>query len=273
MKFSVLASGSKANSLYVESHDQAILVDCGLSYKQTALRIAEVGGDVAKVKAIIITHEHGDHVKGLAVTAKKLEVPIYCSQGTSEALNLLNSKSSELVKIVQGFDIEEIAGFTVSFYPAVHDSHEPIFVTLKCRQFFKLGVLTDMGKINQHVLFAMKDLNALVLEANYDEELLEICEYPWEVKQRIRSSHGHLSNEQAVKFLEEINTDKLRHLVLAHISENSNSSQKVLDTVKRGFSEWTQLKNLLLGSVNTPTHLIDCSSGSSDELGLYSRVA
>ena len=260
MKFSVLSSGSKANCTLLESDDVRVLIDCGLSAKQTELRLQEVGVSPASISAILITHEHSDHIAGLDVFARRHRIPVYLTQGTLEAYNeiLGRSKRGTLSspnhcspnhcspnpferRIVPRGASFAVGTLEVSPFAVSHDAAEPVGY-----RFSQNGIVfvqcTDLGRVTQGVRDALKGAHGIVLEANHDEDLLRSCEYPWEVKERILSNQGHLSNHTSGHLLSEILHSDLLHVVLGHLSEHSNRPDVALSTIdtylpqKREFS-------------------------------------
>jgi phosphoribosyl 1,2-cyclic phosphodiesterase len=201
------------------------LIDCGLSAKQAALRLASIGVDANSIDAIIVTHEHRDHIQGVSVFSRRHEVPVYANIQTSEFIVNIWQE----VPFVTGkpFTIKDV---TLSPFRIIHDAVDPVGFRVSSGGS-TLAVATDLGKATPLVVDAIAGCHALVLEANYDSQLLQECEYPWQVKQRIASSHGHLSNREAAELLEEVLHDELQIVVLGHLSENSNSPASALATV------------------------------------------
>ncbi len=222
MRFSVLTSGSRANCTYLESGDTRILIDCGLSAKQTERRLESVGVDPRSLNAIIVTHEHRDHIHGVPVMSRKFKLPVYANRGAARSLRGLFAL--EFFETGRAFSIGEmdIAPFSI-----VHDASDPVGFSISARGI-KFSQATDLGKVTPLVRESLRGSNALVLESNHDEEMLRSCDYPWELKQRISSSHGHLSNDCASSFLAEIMHGDLEHVVLGHLSENSNTPELAL---------------------------------------------
>ena len=212
MFFSVLASGSNANSTYVDGGSTRVLVDCGLSARQTCKRLLYRGIAPESLDAIVVTHEHSDHIRGISVLSRKYKIPVYANCAAAECL--------ENVYAVEQFSTSEpfaIGGISFTPFSVVHDARDPVGFVLESAGF-KLGHATDMGKVTPLVRHVLEGCNALVLESNHDRDLLYQCGYPWPLKQRIDSSHGHLSNEAAAALLQEMMHPELFHVVLAHLS-------------------------------------------------------
>jgi phosphoribosyl 1,2-cyclic phosphodiesterase len=225
MKFTVLASGSRANCTYIASGNEAILIDCGLSLRQVKARLQSRGLDIGRVSAVLVTHEHSDHIAGLSVLAERYRLPIYASRGTAEHLGM----AKQLRPFETGLPFE-CGRFQIEPFQVSHDAEDPTGFVIRADDA-KLVYATDLGRVTPLVRSAVRDANALILESNHDEDLLLACSYPWHIKQRIRSSHGHLSNHAAAALLKETVHPGLSVVALAHISENSNTPEAVLQTV------------------------------------------
>ena len=256
MQFSVLSSGSKANSTYFEANGTGILIDCGLSAKQTEIRLRMLGIDPETLDGIIVTHEHGDHIRGLSVLSRRWEIPIYANELTADFFD--NIYAVELFNTGENFSVGNL---DISNFSVLHDAYDPVGFFIEA-EGLKFTHATDLGRVTPQVRDAMFCSNALVLESNHDAEMLETCFYPWEVKQRIASSRGHLSNLQAGEALRDIFHNELLHVVLGHLSENSNTQGAALDTV----AEYVDLDRFLsfeCGTVTGPTDLIQVGEASS----------
>ncbi len=240
MKFSVLSSGSKANCTLIEAGETRVLVDCGLSAKQTEARLAAIGVEPTTLKAIVITHEHSDHIAGLDVFARRHKLPVYLTEGTREAYDVYlasatrdraaPAKAFERCLIPRGSTFS-IAGIEVLPFSVSHDAAEPVGFRFS-REGLVYVQCTDLGRVTTGVKEALRGAHAMCLESNHDEELLRSCEYPWNVKERILSNQGHLSNHTAGNLLFEIMHSDLNHVVLGHLSEHSNRPDVALSTVE-----------------------------------------
>ena len=231
MKVSVLGSGSKANCSYFESQGVSILVDCGLTAKQTELRMRSLGLDPAELDAIIISHEHGDHIRGASVLSRRYELPIYANEATANFLE--NVFEIRHFKTGKDFDLcFRDSSIRIKPFSVVHDAADPVGFVIESNNK-KFSYLTDTGKITTLIKQKVSYSDILILEANYDKDLLSECQYPWELKQRISSSHGHLSTCESAKFLREVDHSGLSHVILVHLSENSNSEIATLNRMKK----------------------------------------
>lgn len=234
MKFSVLATGSKANCTVVQFSDKsAVLVDCGLSAKQTEFRLRQLGVDPASLRGIVVTHEHSDHVRGISVLSRRYSIPVYATEGTEQFVG--TTYYNESIQVGTEF---QIGMGSLMPFPIVHDAHDPVGFVIECAGV-RIGIATDLGRVTEIVRQNLRGCHALLLEANYDPDLLYSCHYPWQVKQRIASAHGHLSNDESSSLLMELWHEDLRHVVLGHLSENSNS----IDAVYQSFETVMKKEN------------------------------
>lgn len=225
MHFALLASGSKANALLVTAPGARILVDCGLSSRQIEERLGRFGVSPDSLDAVLITHEHSDHVAGLPIFLSRHRVPVYMSNGTAE---MLPGLAAERFSTGESFSIGSIK---VRSFALSHDAEEPCgFVFAKDGML--LGLATDSGQVTAEMAEALAGVNSLILEANHDERLLTDCQYPQMVKDRITSRRGHLSNRQAGRFLKKLLHSDFKQVALAHLSENSNTPSQAVETVR-----------------------------------------
>ena len=222
MKVTVLGSGSSGNSILVESARTRLLVDAGFSGRDLERRLLAVGQDPASIDALFVTHEHGDHTKGIGIFARRWATPLYLGERTRIACTSLLS-GSETVLSYSATSPVLIGDLLVEPFITVHDAVDPFAVTVtELSTGEKLGIATDLGRPTVAVRHALKKCDILILEANHDDILLRESVYPWSVKLRISSSHGHLSNRAAAEFVSEIHHDGLACVVLAHMSERAN---------------------------------------------------
>ncbi len=236
MKFSVLGSGSAGNSTIIECGSTRILIDAGLSAKQLCLRLASIGIDPATLSAILLTHEHGDHTRGLRNFLKKHPVPVYATGETAHVVRDQEIPGAiwRTFEAGQGFTINHLS---VESFPIQHDAVDPVGYVV-ANQDFRLGLLSDAGFVTSGVKLRLKNLSALFVEANYDDELLEAdTKRPWAIKQRIASRHGHLSNVQVGELLREIAHPDLTQIVFGHLSSDCNCPKKVTSLFTNLFRE------------------------------------
>lgn len=251
MRFCVLSSGSKANSTYVESGDSAILIDNGLSAKKLEGRLHLAGLNSSKIKAILVTHEHGDHIAGVGTLSRKLRVPIYCNRLTRRCL-----RDGFGFEIFNNSDAFNISGIEVKPFSIIHDAADPVGYVCSA-EGLSFGSVTDLGRVTDVVREALRGVNSLLLESNHDQEMLANCSYTWELKNRISSSYGHLSNDAAAALLQELIHGDLNHVVLGHISENSNTPDLALTTATRYLEHINYEPTLMCGSVYQPSPVFE----------------
>jgi phosphoribosyl 1,2-cyclic phosphodiesterase len=239
--FQVLASGSKGNSILVCSPKTRVLVDAGLSCKELVARLSKTPVPAAKLNALLITHEHSDHVNGAGTLSRRFDLPVYMTRGTLDNLNpKIGLTGVTVFETGKSFEIGDlrIVPFAIS-----HDAAEPSGFIIE-HEGQRLGICTDLGVATQLVKVRLKDCHALVLEANHDVDKLLNGPYPWVLKQRIKSAHGHLSNEEACRLLEEVHHEKLQCVVFAHLSETNNHPDLVRQSCGRlrGYAQWQSVR-------------------------------
>ncbi len=247
MRFSVLSSGSKANCTLVEANGYRLLIDCGLSGRQAEARLASHGVEPSSVSAILVTHEHSDHIHGVGTLSRRHGIPVYANAATAKHIGKV--RGLELFSTGSDFSV---GPFEVTPFSIAHDAVDPVGFVLRA-QGFKFAVVTDLGRVTTLVREHVQGANAIILESNHDQEMLQGCGYSWELKQRISSTHGHLCNDSAGQLLEEIMHPELFHIVLGHLSENSNTPQLALQTTNRYIDQCRDraqgLRTLLCGNV------------------------
>ncbi|HSC69258.1 MAG TPA: MBL fold metallo-hydrolase [Cellvibrio sp.] len=219
LRFASLGSGSRGNSTLVEWSAGTLLIDCGFSVKEANQRLERLGKRAEDLTAILVTHEHADHIKGVAALARRYGLPVYMTPGTYHSRNLGELPDLRLIEAYASFVVD---GLRVIPVAVPHDAREPAQFVFEYMGL-RLGVLTDLGNISAHVEAHYQDLDAMVLEANHDPVMLASGSYPPSLKQRVGGLWGHLSNQQAAGFLQRLNCARLQHLVVAHISQQNNS--------------------------------------------------
>lgn len=221
LRFASLGSGSRGNATLVECGPTLLLVDCGFGAAETERRMARLGVDPRNLAGILVTHEHGDHIAGLGPVARAFEVPVWLSAGTRRGLR--DKVLPVATEIVPDRPFA-IGALEVNPVAVVHDSREPTqFVFSDGRR--RLGVLTDVGAVTAHLEANFAGLDAFMLEANHDLDMLEAGPYPRRLKKRVGGRYGHLNNGQAADLLRAVDCSRLQHLVAAHISEKNNTPE------------------------------------------------
>ncbi|VUD68165.1 Putative metallo-hydrolase YycJ [Thalassocella blandensis] len=225
MKFASLGSGSSGNATLVTDDQTLILIDCGFTIKETVKRLARLGLDPESIDAIIVTHEHSDHVKGVAPLARKYKIPVFMTEGTFASRDYGQFPELHLICHYEPFAVGDIQVHPVA---VPHDAREPAqFVFSKHGQ--RLGILTDLGSVTSHVLEAYQQCHGLLVEANHDVRMLSEGPYPLSLKRRVASAWGHLNNSQTVNLLQDLDLSQIEHLVIGHISRTNNT----VDCVRR----------------------------------------
>ncbi len=223
IQYCSLGSGSKGNATLVAFGDTLIMVDCGFSLKESIKRLELKGIQPQQVKAILVTHEHADHIAGVARLSNRFSIPVWLSKGTSLHKASQKIEDRHIFDSHQGFSIQQIA---VEPIHVPHDAREAtqfIFST----SVGKLGLLTDVGNITPHIINRYRLCDALLLEFNYDHQMLMQGAYPYSLKQRVSGEQGHLSNQQSFDFLNQIDAEQLAQLVIMHVSQENNSSSLI----------------------------------------------
>jgi phosphoribosyl 1,2-cyclic phosphodiesterase len=223
----LLASGSKGNAILVDTGSSKILVDAGLSASEILNRLALIGVEGSQLDAVLISHEHTDHVRGAGALCRKLKIPLFLSYPTCREINHLLNKV-EVVEFESGYPFT-FKDLLIDPFPITHDACDPVGFIIECRDG-KLGIATDLGIATRLVTEKLKDSRILVLEFNHDEEMLLNGPYPWHLKQRIKSRHGHLSNMESAQVLDEIIHPNLEGIFLAHLSEVNNDPSIALNS-------------------------------------------
>ena len=222
LKIIVLGSGSAGNCALVCTGTSRVLIDAGLSATRLLERLAACGVEPDSLSGIFITHEHGDHCKGLEILTKKFPLPILCNARTREMLRP-TLKSEKQWQIIPGHGCFEFAGLEIETISVPHDAADPVGLVLRHHDS-SLGILSDVGHATAVIRQKLRDLDTLFIEANYDSGLLDLdMKRPWSTKQRIQGRHGHLSNDQTASLISEVLTPRLERVLLGHLSQDCNS--------------------------------------------------
>lgn len=222
MQFASLGSGSKGNATLVRASDTLVMIDCGFSVRETVRRMARLHVEPRQLDAILVTHEHSDHSSGVAALSSKFQIPVYLTHGTYSTGRCDGCYEERLFNCE---DTLSIGALSVKAVAVPHDAVEPCQYRLSWGDH-SLGVLTDLGSITPHVIDNFRGCRSLLLEFNHDLAMLREGPYPYHLKHRVGGDWGHLNNQQAVDFLRQIDCTRLRHLVVAHVSEKNNSRER-----------------------------------------------
>lgn len=221
MRFAMLGSGSKGNGTLVDAGGVRVLVDCGFAVREVEARCTRLDFDLASLDAILVTHEHGDHLGGVARMARAYDLPVYLTRGSYQGWR---DREVDDIRFITPHEPFSIAALKVRPFPVPHDAKEP------CQFAFehagkKLGVVSDLGAITQHIRYVLSDCDALLLEANHDPVMLANGPYPQKLKERVGGGLGHLSNTQSAGLVSSVQRARLQHLVLTHLSEQNNTPE------------------------------------------------
>ncbi|MES2996457.1 MAG: MBL fold metallo-hydrolase [Verrucomicrobiota bacterium] len=256
IRFVILGSGSGGNSAVVECGKTRLLVDAGLSAKQIILRLAQVGIPPETLAGILLTHEHGDHVRGLKTFLSKYPLPVYATNRTAQVVReMITGSTWRTFESGTEFLIGEI---TIRSFTVHHDAVDPVGFVLEyaTRRF---GFVSDAGHVTRSMIDSLRDLHVLFIEANYDDDLLMLdTKRPWATKQRISSRHGHLSNSQVEELLREISHPALRRVVLGHLSSDCNKPDLVLGRLTACVAALGHTVSLHCAIQEAPTEWFDC---------------
>ena len=220
MRFTSLGSGSSGNALVVESGSTRVMMDCGFSIAETRMRLERVGLAPGDLAGIVVTHEHDDHLGGVAGFAKRHAIPVHLTRGTAQWLPA--DFPAVLVRYIDSHTAFAIDGLQVEPFPVPHDAREPVQYAFSDGAT-RLGVVTDLGCITQHVVDKLSGCEALVIECNHDLDMLMAGPYPVGLKQRVAGRFGHLDNAGARHLVASLDRSRLRHLIAAHLSQQNNT--------------------------------------------------
>ncbi len=243
MRYASLGSGSQGNATVVATAAGLILIDCGFTLKETEKRLARLGVSAKDLSAVLVTHEHADHIKGVGPLARKYKMPVYMTPGTYHQSNHQQNRLGDIPGLcfIDGYRPFSLADLTIIPVAVPHDAREPSQFVLESDNL-RLGLLTDLGSVSEHVIEQYQHCHALILEANHDPEMLATGPYPPSLKRRVAGQWGHLSNGQALQFLEQVHHEQLNQLVVAHISQKNNC----LDEVQARFLPWQERIDTIL---------------------------
>jgi phosphoribosyl 1,2-cyclic phosphodiesterase len=263
VSLSILASGSRGNTAVIESSRARILVDAGISCRETFKRMKSIEMDPRSISAILITHEHTDHVRGLATLAKRLDVPVFMTGATHHAwARALRDEAGEMptlarLEVFSSGRSFQIADITITPFTIPHDAADPVGFTFHA-EGTKIAIATDLGYMPASVRDHLRKCDVLMIESNHDTELLRVGPYPWSVKQRVMSRVGHLSNESLAQFFAQDYDGGASYIVLAHLSEQNNHPEVARRAAEAALgAQQTLLENrLMLAAQDAPTECI-----------------
>lgn len=266
LQIASLNSGSNGNAYYIGNQTEAVLVDVGLSCKEMESRMHSIGLSMEKVKAIFISHEHTDHIKGVDVLAKKYALPVYISKGTYNN-SKLRLHASQL-QWLNDNTTTTISGLSVKAFSKKHDAKEPFSFTIEHNNI-TIGVFTDIGIACDNLIHHFKQCHAAFLESNYDEDMLRNGRYPWVLKQRISGGNGHLSNKQALDIFINHRPGFMSHLLLSHLSKDNNDPE----LVQALFNAHAGATKIVVASRYAPSEIFHISNNFSSKAILPQQTA
>jgi phosphoribosyl 1,2-cyclic phosphodiesterase len=258
----MLASGSKGNAIYVSDGCTAVLVDAGLSGIEIERRMQSRDISPESLHAIVVSHEHADHIRGVGVLSRRYNLPVYISAKTREAA-LPQIKSAWKTVLFECGTPFKIKSLHIHPFSISHDAIDPAGFTITLNQK-KIGIATDLGMATAMVRHHLQSCNLLILEANHDPDMLISGPYPWHLKQRVNGRTGHLSNQDSRILLEDIQHDRLQHVILAHLSETNNTPEKALAEVCRAINPL--VTQLTVSSQDICSQLVLLNSSPSESL-------
>lgn len=232
LKISILASGSSGNAIYLESSKTKLLVDSGLSGKKIAELMSQINRDPKELDAILVTHEHSDHIQGVGVMSRRYDLDIYANDKTWQAMGSKIGKIKNEHKFL--FDkniLKSIGDIDVLSFPVSHDAIDPQFYAFQ-KNNKQFVILTDTGYVNDQMRSSLKNADAYLIESNHDVSMLRMGPYPWSLKQRILSDKGHLSNDDGALALVDLLGNKTKRVYLGHLSKENNMKEIARDTFK-----------------------------------------
>ncbi len=237
-RFTTLCSGSSANAAIVEEDGRFLLIDAGLSCRGLLKKIEELGLSPEGLCALLITHEHIDHVKGVEVFVRRTKVPVVASEGTFLALHAKGqlAEQAEKILVIEGEKIE-VGGFLVEGFSTSHDAADCFGFSIQTPKGARMAIATDLGVLTHSVFLQFQKADLVAVEANYDEHMLNNSPYPFSLKQRIRSSYGHLSNHDSAAAVVALVVGGCRNVMLCHLSSNNNQPHAVETCLENTFSQ------------------------------------
>ena len=257
MKISILGSGSGGNSTFVETDGTKFLIDAGFSGKKIETKLNEINENPNDLKGILITHEHGDHILGAGILSRKYNLPIYITKESYEVCEKkLGKLSKENLKFIDNETFLLNKKVKISPFDVKHDAKRTIGFRIEGTISKKiLGISTDIGCIDNRIRTFFKNVNIMIIESNYDLRMLMECSYPWDLKDRVKSNNGHLSNNEAAKFICEIYHYNLKKVYLAHVSKDSNNFEVVENTIFNELKRFNINIPVEIAKQDTPTKI------------------
>lgn len=242
----ILGSGSRGNAMLVGGEQGQVLIDCGFSKRNLKQRLEQAGESLGNIRAVLVTHEHGDHAQGALAVARACQVPLYATRGTAERAGWLGAAP---LRVLSSGAKLKLAGMDIQSYVVPHDAAEPVqFVCTQGQR--RVGVLSDAGHVTAHMCATLHSCDALFIEANHCLDMLAQGPYPPSLKARVGGRFGHLNNTQTAQLLERVDLARVHSIVLTHISEQNNCPDRAQAVVRQPLSQWNG--QLLTASQDQP---------------------
>ncbi|WP_338450405.1 MBL fold metallo-hydrolase [Niallia oryzisoli] len=243
LQFSVLASGSTGNATFIESENHSFLVDAGFSGKQMEALFEQIGRDISKLSGIFVTHEHSDHIKGVGILARKYKLPVFANEKTWKAMDHLIGEVPTEQKFVFGMEtVKSFGSVDIESFGVSHDAAEPMFYVFH-HEGKKLVLITDTGYVSDRMKGTISNADTYVFESNHDVSMLRMGRYPWNIKRRILSDVGHVSNEDAALAMSDVIGDHTKGIYLAHLSLDNNMK----DLARMAVAQTLETKGIIVG--------------------------
>lgn len=234
MRMMTIASGSSGNCIYVGNDNTHILIDTGVSRKKIVDGLKAAQLSISDISAVLVTHEHSDHIKGLGVLTRKDEIPVYSTKGTIagiKACDYIGELNNDLFHCIEADRDFKINDLTVHAFNISHDANEPVAYTINDGEK-KVGIATDLGFYDDYIVDNLTGSQAMLIEANHDVNLLQVGSYPYYLKQRILGNKGHLSNENSGRLIDRVLHNDVKHIFLGHLSKENNYDKLAFETVR-----------------------------------------
>ena len=251
----------------VESGGESLLVDAGFSCRDLTRRLTSVGHSPERLGALLLTHEHGDHARGVDVLARRHRLPLFATEGTLREVSL-RPDSRELAHEIASGRPFEVAGFRVEAFRLPHDAREPVGFVVEDQAGRRIGLAADLGARTQLAWARLRDLDILILETNHDLQMLRSGPYPWSLKQRIAGRHGHLSNREASEGLPDLLSDRLEAVVLYHLSRTNNLPALAAESIGERLDRERSRAEVLVTDQDTPSPWIEISPPAREQTSM-----
>ncbi|MGL4403409.1 MAG: MBL fold metallo-hydrolase [Fusobacteriaceae bacterium] len=237
MRISILGSGSSGNLTFIDGEGVKLLVDAGFSCKKIEEKLNEIGEKLENIDGILVTHEHGDHIMGAGIASRKYGIPIYIAEESYRAAEHKFGKLSpeNLIFIEGKFSLGE--GLLITPFDVLHDAERTLGYRIESPSGKVMAIATDIGYVDNSVREQFRDIDLMVIECNYDYQMLMESPYPWDLKARVKGRNGHLSNNDAAKLIRDVYSERLKKAFLVHVSKDSNKYSLAVDTVRKELSE------------------------------------